>query len=118
MQSETMQNNIQNYNDSDALIRMEHEKFMAELKERERKNREASKDATYTERNIPEEFITNPGETSGKGRFSMKRKPLVQEVCDDRRPVYSADNDYYVVRPEHIVRMGRWKSFWYHLMNK
>ena len=87
-----------NYNDTDELIRFEHQTYLNSLLEREKMNAGATPDKTFSTAQIDERVSTKSVSKSTPGRFAMKRKKEVS----DRRNVYNTENDIICIDASDI----------------
>ena len=87
-----------NYNDTDELIRFEHQIYLNSLLEREKMNAGATPDKTFSTAQIDERISTKSVSKSTPGRFAMKRKKEVS----DRRNVYNTENDIICIDASDI----------------
>ena len=87
-----------NYNDTDELIRFEHQTYLNSLLEREKMNAGTTPDRTFATAQIDERIYTKSVSKSTPGRFAMKRKKEVS----DRRNVYNTENDIICIDASDI----------------
>lgn len=87
-----------NYNDTDELIRFEHQTYLNSLLEREKMNAGTTLDRTFATAQIDERVSTKSVSKSTPGRFAMKRKKEVS----DRRNVYNTENDIICIDASDI----------------
>jgi len=87
-----------NYNDTDELIRFEHQTYLNSLLEREKMNAGTTPDRTFATAQIDERVSTKSVSKSTPGRFAMKRKKEVS----DRRNVYNTENDIICIDASDI----------------
>ena len=92
-----------NYNDTDELIRFEHQIYLNSLLEREKMNAGTIPDRTFANAQIDERISTDASSStsvskSTPGRFAMKRKKEVS----DRRNVYNTENDIICIDASDI----------------
>ena len=87
-----------NYNDTDELIRFEHQTYLNSLLERKKMNAGATSDKTFSTAQIDERVSTKSVSKSTPGRFAMKRKKEVS----DRRNVYNTENDIICIDASDI----------------
>ena len=87
-----------NYNDTDELIRFEHQTYLNSLLERKKMNAGATSDKTFSTAQIDERISTKSVSKSTPGRFAMKRKKEVS----DRRNVYNTENDIICIDASDI----------------
>ena len=87
-----------NYNDTDELIRFEHQTYLNSLLEREKMNAGTTPDRTFATVQIDERVSTKSVSKSTPGRFAMKRKKEVS----DRRNVYNTENDIICIDASDI----------------
>ena len=92
-----------NYNDTDELIRFEHQTYLNSLLEREKMNAGTTPNRTFSSAQI-DERISNKASSSTAvskstpGRFAMKRKKEVS----DRRNIYNTENDIICINASDI----------------
>ena len=92
-----------NYNDTDELIRFEHQTYLNSLLEREKMNAGTTLNRIFSSAQI-DERISNKASSSTAvskstpGRFAMKRKKEVS----DRRNVYNTENDIICINASDI----------------
>lgn len=92
-----------NYNDTDELIRFEHQTYLNSLLEREKMNAGTTPNRTFSSAQI-DERISNKAlsstavSKSTPGRFAMKRKKEVS----DRRNVHNTENDIICIDASDI----------------
>ena len=92
-----------NYNDTDELIRFEHQTYLNSLLEREKMNAGTTPNRTFSSAQI-DERISNKAlsstavSKSTPGCFAMKRKKEVS----DRRNVYNTENDIICINASDI----------------
>jgi hypothetical protein len=87
-----------NYNDTDELIRFEHQTYLNSLLEREKMNAGTIPDRTFATAQIDERVSTKSVSKSTPGRFAMKRKKEVS----DRRNIYNIENDIICIDASDI----------------
>ena len=92
-----------NYNDTDELIRFEHQTYLNSLLEREKMNAGTTPNRTFSSAQI-DERISNKASSSTAvskstpGRFAIKRKKEVS----DRRNIYNTENDIICINASDI----------------
>ena len=92
-----------NYNDTDELIRFEHQTYLNSLIEREKMNAGTTSNKTFSSAQI-DERISNKASSSTAvskstpGRFVMKRKKEVSDI----RNVYNMENDIICINASDI----------------
>ena len=92
-----------NYNDTDELIRFEHQTYLNSLLEREKMNAGTTLNRTFSSVQIDERISNKTSSStavskSTPGRFAMKRKKEVS----DRRNVYNTENDIICINASDI----------------
>ena len=92
-----------NYNDTDELIRFEHQTYLNSLLEREKMNAGTTLNRTFSSVQIDERISNKTSSStavskSTPGRFAMKRKKEVS----DRRNIYNTENDIICIDASDI----------------